>query len=52
MAHAHTIDGVTHRFPDLKTLFARGYDFVTITADIWLLADGAKRALEEAKPGR
>jgi 2-keto-3-deoxy-L-rhamnonate aldolase RhmA len=31
-------------------LFARGYDFVTITADIWLLADGAKRALAEAKP--
>lgn len=29
--------------------FAGGYDFVTITADIWLLADGAKRALAEAK---
>lgn len=28
--------------------FAKGYDFVTITADIWLLADGAKRALAEA----
>lgn len=29
--------------------FAKGYDFVTITADIWLLADGAKRALAEAR---
>ena len=29
--------------------FARGYDFVTLTADIWLLADGAKRALAEAQ---
>jgi len=29
--------------------YAKGYDFVTLTADIWLLADGAKRALEEAK---
>lgn len=29
--------------------FAKGYDFVTITADLWLLADGAKRALAEAQ---
>lgn len=26
-------------------LFAKGYDFVTLTADIWLLADGARQAL-------
>lgn len=29
--------------------YARGYDFVTLTADIWLLADGAKRALAEGQ---
>ncbi len=29
--------------------YARGYDFVTLTADIWLLADGAKQALTEAQ---
>ena len=29
--------------------FARGYDFATLTADIWLLGDGAKRALAEAQ---
>lgn len=29
--------------------FAKGYDFVTLTADIWLLADGAKRALADAQ---
>lgn len=32
--------------------YARGYDFVTLTADIWLLGDGAKQALAaaQAKP--
>lgn len=37
--HPHTAPG----------FFARGYDFVTLTADIWLLGDGAKRALAEAQ---
>jgi len=31
-------------------LFAKGYDFVTLTADIWLLGDGARRALAEGTP--
>ncbi len=29
--------------------FARGYHFVTITADLWLLLDGAKSALGQAR---
>jgi len=44
------LGGVARHPAQAPKFFAKGYDFVTITADIWLLADGAKRALEEAKP--
>ena len=42
------LGGVARRPQAVPGFFARGYDFVTITADSWLLADGAKRALAEA----
>lgn len=42
--------GGVARHPDAAPgFYARGYDFVTLTADIWLLGDGAKRALAEAQ---
>jgi len=44
------LGGVARHPAQAPKFYAKGYDFVTITADIWLLADGAKRALKEAKP--
>ncbi|MBT6136779.1 MAG: 4-hydroxy-2-oxovalerate aldolase [Rhodospirillaceae bacterium] len=41
--------GVVRSPEKAKALAARGYDFVTLTADIWLLIDGARRALEAAR---
>jgi len=41
------LGGVARRPSGAKALFARGYDFVTITADNFLLIDGAKAALDE-----
>lgn len=41
--------GVGRRPDHAKTLLARGYDFVTVAADVWLLADGARTAIEAAK---
>jgi 2-keto-3-deoxy-L-rhamnonate aldolase RhmA len=32
-----------------KTLLGRGYDFVTVTADTWLLIDGARAALAQVR---
>ncbi len=43
------LGGVARNPAGAKALLARGYDFVTPTADIWLLADGAKAALEEVR---
>jgi 4-hydroxy-2-oxoheptanedioate aldolase len=43
------LGGVARSSAGAKALLARGYDFVTPTADIWLLSDGAKVALEEVR---
>ena len=43
------LGGVARSPAGAKALLARGYDFVTPTADIWLLSDGAKAALEEVR---
>jgi len=42
------LGGVARHASAAPGFFAKGYDFVTLTADIWLLADGAKRALADA----
>jgi 4-hydroxy-2-oxoheptanedioate aldolase len=44
------LGGVARRPPDAPGFYARGYDFVTLTADIWLLGDGARRALADGAP--
>jgi 2-keto-3-deoxy-L-rhamnonate aldolase RhmA len=44
------LGGVARHPGAARGFFERGYDFVTLTADIWLLADGARRALQEAGP--
>jgi 4-hydroxy-2-oxoheptanedioate aldolase len=46
------LGGVARHPGDAPGFYARGYDFVTLTADIWLLADGARRALAEGAPER
>jgi 4-hydroxy-2-oxoheptanedioate aldolase len=43
------LGGVARSPAGARALLARGYDFVTPTADIWLLADGAKAALQEVR---
>lgn len=43
------LGGVARRPAGAKALLARGYDFVTPTADSFLLADAAKAALEEVR---
>ena len=43
------LGGVARQPQAAPGFFARGYDFVTVTADIWLLADGARRALSQAQ---
>ena len=45
------LGGVARHPGAAPALYAKGYDFVTLSADIWLLADGAKRALAEGAPG-
>ena len=42
------LGGVARQPAAAPAFYARGYDFVTLTADIWLLGDGARRALAEA----
>lgn len=42
--------GVGRRGDHARSLLARGYDFVTVTADTWLLLDGAKSALDALRP--
>lgn len=46
------LGGVARHARAAPGFFARGYDFVTIAADIWLLGDGAKLALAEARGER
>jgi len=43
------LGGVARHPRAARGFFAKGYDFVTLTADIWLLGDGAKLALAEAQ---
>lgn len=43
------LGGVARHPSAAPGFYARGYDFVTLTADIWLLGDGAKQALAEAQ---
>lgn len=42
------LGGVARHPHAAPSFYAKGYNFVTITADIWLLGDGAKRALADA----
>ena len=44
------LGGVARQPAAAPDFYARGYDFVTLTADIWLLGDGARRALAEGAP--
>lgn len=43
------LGGVARHPRAAPAFYARGYDFVTLTADIWLLGDGARQALAEAQ---
>jgi len=44
------LGGVARHPAAARSFYAKGYDFVTLTADSWLLADGARRALAEGSP--
>lgn len=43
------LGGVARHPEAAPGFYAKGYDFVTLSADIWLLADGARRALDLAR---